>query len=282
MKINPNGFREYDARWIFEKDIDIEGITNLGKGLGTQIIGHTKKINPRVTVGHDYRSYSEKIKKALTEGLMSTGCNVEDIGLSLSPMVYFAQFNLNSDAIAMVTASHNENGWTGVKMGIQKGLTHAPEEMANLKDITLNKKFLNGDGSFKKIDDFNTKKIIQSFDIIIDGTDNFSSKFLINKFSKILKKVLISGAIGKFDGHIFGFNFSKKTKPCLESFYQGTPDDDLATCEEDGVIGTVAGIVGNIQANEAIKYILDVGKCLNGKVLIINLLNLEFRICDLI
>ena len=137
--------------------------------------------------------------------------------------------------------------------------------------------------SFKtKIDDFNIKKIIQSFDIIIDGTDNFESKFLINKFSKILKKVFISGAIGKFDGHIFGFNFSKKTKPCLESFYQGTPDDELATCEEDGVIGTVAGIVGNIQANEAIKYILDIGKCLNGKVLIINLLNLEFRICNLV
>ena len=154
MKINPNGFREYDARWVFEKEIDIEGITNLGKGLGTQIISHTKKNNPKVTVGHDYRSYSEKIKKALTEGLISTGCNVEDVGLSLSPMVYFAQFNLNSDAIAMVTASHNENGWTGVKMGIQKGLTHAPEEMANLKDITLNKKFLNGSGSVKKIDDF--------------------------------------------------------------------------------------------------------------------------------
>ena len=134
----------------------------------------------------------------------------------------------------------------------------------------------------KKVDDFNIKKIIQSFDIIIDGTDNFRSKFLINKFSKILKKVLISGAIGKFDGHIFGFNFSKKTKPCLESFYQGIPDDDLATCEEDGVIGTVAGIVGNIQANEAIKYILNVGKCLNGKVLIINLLNLEFKICNLV
>ena len=154
MKINPNGFREYDARWVFEKDIDIEGITNLGKGLGTQIISHTKKNNPRVTVGHDYRSYSEKIKKALTEGLISTGCNVEDVGLSLSPMVYFAQFNLNSDAIAMVTASHNENGWTGVKMGIQKGLTHAPEEMENLKDITLNNKFLNGNGSVKIIDDF--------------------------------------------------------------------------------------------------------------------------------
>ncbi len=154
MKINPNGFREYDARWLFEKDIDIEGITNLGKGLGTQIIAHTKKDNPRVIVGHDYRSYSEKIKRALIEGLISTGCNVEDIGLSLSPMVYFAQFNLNSDAIAMVTASHNENGWTGVKMGIKKGLTHAPEEMSELKDITLNSKFKSGKGKIKEINDF--------------------------------------------------------------------------------------------------------------------------------
>ena len=154
MKINPNGFREYDARWIFEKDIDIEGITNLGKGLGTQIISRTKKSNPRVVVGHDYRSYSEKIKTALTEGLISTGCHVEDVGLSLSPMVYFAQFNLNSDAIAMVTASHNENGWTGVKMGVRKGLTHAPEEMSELKDITLNKKFRSGKGNIKRIEEF--------------------------------------------------------------------------------------------------------------------------------
>ena len=156
MKINPNGFREYDARWIFEKDIDLEGITNLGKGFGTQIINHTKKNNTRVIVGHDYRSYSEKIKKALTEGLISTGCNVEDVGLSLSPMIYFAQFNLNSDAIAMVTASHNENGWTGVKMGIKKGLTHAPEEMMELKEITLNEQFIEGDGNEKKIDDFHS------------------------------------------------------------------------------------------------------------------------------
>ena len=154
MKINPNGFREYDARWLFEKDIDLEGITNLGKGLGTQIIKHTKNKNPRVIVGHDYRSYSEDIKKALINGLKSTGCNVEDIGLSLSPTVYFAQFNLNSDAIAMVTASHNENGWTGVKMGIKKGLTHAPEEISELKDLTLNKKFIEGKGSVKKIENF--------------------------------------------------------------------------------------------------------------------------------
>ena len=154
MKINPNGFREYDARWLYEKDIDLEGITNLGKGLGTQIIKHTNKSNPRVIVGHDYRSYSKDIKKALINGLISTGCNVEDIGLSLSPTVYFAQFNLNSDAIAMVTASHNENGWTGVKMGIEKGLTHAPKEMEELKEITLNKNFITGKGKDKKIKDF--------------------------------------------------------------------------------------------------------------------------------
>ena len=154
MKINPNGFREYDARWLYEKDIDLEGITNLGKGLGTQVVRHTKKTNPRIIVGHDYRSYSEDIKKALINGLISTGCNIEDIGLALSPTVYFAQFNLNSDAIAMVTASHNENGWTGVKMGIKKGLTHAPEEMSELKNITLNKKFIEGKGSIKKIENF--------------------------------------------------------------------------------------------------------------------------------
>ena len=154
MLINSNGFREYDARWIYEKDIDLDGMTNLGKGLGTQIIKRTKKNNPRVIVGHDYRSYSEEIKKALKKGLKSTGCNVEDIGLSLSPTVYFAQFHLNADAIAMVTASHNENGWTGVKMGIEKGLTHAPDEMKELKEITLNKKFITGSGSEKEIKNF--------------------------------------------------------------------------------------------------------------------------------
>jgi phosphomannomutase / phosphoglucomutase len=154
LKIDPYGFREYDARWLYGKDINSVGITNLGKGLGSQIKIHTKKKNPRVIVGNDYRSYSEEIKTALKEGLISTGCFVEDVGLSLSPMVYFAQFNLDADAIAMVTASHNENGWTGVKMGIKKGLTHAPEEMKELKDITLNKKFLKGKGTEKQIKNF--------------------------------------------------------------------------------------------------------------------------------
>ena len=154
VHINPLGFREYDARWIYKKDINQLGIENLGRGLGTQIITHTKKGNPRVIIGHDYRSYSEEIKLALKKGLISTGCFVEDIGLSLSPMVYFAQFNLNADAVAMVTASHNENGWTGVKMGIQKGLTHAPDEMKELKNITLKKDFIIGKGNEKKINNF--------------------------------------------------------------------------------------------------------------------------------
>ncbi len=179
MKINPNGFREYDARWLYEKDIDLEGITDLGKGLGSQIIKHTNKANPRVIVGHDYRSYSETIKKSLINGLTSTGCFVEDVGLSLSPTVYFAQFNLNSDGIAMVTASHNENGWTGVKMGIKKGLTHAPKEMSELKDITLNKKFITGKGSIKKIDGF---KNIYSNDLIKK-----------NKINKTIKAVVACG-----------------------------------------------------------------------------------------
>jgi len=179
IKIDPYGFREYDARWLYEKDINREGITNLGKGLGTQIKKHTQKENPRVIVGHDYRSYSEEIKSALKKGLISTGCNIEDVGLSLSPMVYFAQFNLDADAVAMVTASHNENGWTGVKMGIKKGLTHAPEEMKELKDITLNEKFSNGKGNEKQIENF--QQVYK--DDLING----------NKINKKIKAVVACG-----------------------------------------------------------------------------------------
>ena len=189
IKIDPNGFREYDARWLYEKDINLLGLENLGKGFGTQIIKNTNKDNPRVIVGHDYRSYSEEIKAALKRGLISTGCNIEDIGLSLSPTVYFAQFNLNADAVAMVTASHNENGWTGVKMGIQKGLTHTPEEMKELKDITLNQKFIEGKGSEKEIKDL--QKIYK--------------EDLINK-NKINKKIRAVIACGNGTAGIFAPN----------------------------------------------------------------------------
>ena len=178
-KIDPYGFREYDARWLYKESINLLGIENLGKGLGTQILKHTKKNNPRVIVGHDYRSYSEEIKASLKKGLISTGCFVEDLGLSLSPMVYFAQFNLNADAVAMVTASHNENGWTGVKMGIKKGLTHAQEEMKELKDITLNQKFIKEKGNEKEIKNF--QKIYKD-DLIIK-----------NKINKNIKAVVACG-----------------------------------------------------------------------------------------
>ena len=179
IKIDPYGFREYDARWLYKKDINLAGIANLGKGLGTQVKIHTKKDNPRIIVGHDYRSYSEEIKTSLKQGLISTGCNVEDVGLSLSPMVYFAQFNLDSDAVAMVTASHNENGWTGVKMGIKKGLTHGLEEMKDLKNITLNENFTEGHGTEKKIENFQQ---IYKDDLISN-----------NKISKKIKVVVACG-----------------------------------------------------------------------------------------
>ena len=193
LKIDPYGFREYDARWVYNKDINAEGITNLGKGFGTQIINHTKKNNPRVIVGHDYRSYSEEIKAALKKGLISTGCFVEDIGLSLSPMVYFAQFDLGSDAVAMVTASHNENGWTGVKMGIKKGLTHAPEEMKELKEITLNQKFIINQGNEKKIDNY----------------QNIYKEDLIKK-NKINKKIKAVVACGNGTAGIFAPDILRK------------------------------------------------------------------------
>ena len=151
--IDEFGFREYDARWLFPDSINELGIEAVGKGFGTQVINKVK--NPTVIVGHDYRSYSENVKKNFVKGLLSTGCNVKDIGLCLSPTVYLSQFKLNSDAVAMITASHNENGWTGIKMGIEKGLTHCKDEMSDLKHIVLNEKFIKGEGKFEEVKEFN-------------------------------------------------------------------------------------------------------------------------------
>src|ERR1700685_1542994 len=133
--VTANGFREYDARWLFGKEINLLGIQALGLGLGTYL--HDIGVTPKVVTGHDYRSYSLSIKQALILGLMRAGCEVHDIGLALSPVAYFAQFALDCPAVAMVTASHNENGWTGVKMGAQRPLTFGPEEMGALKKIVL-------------------------------------------------------------------------------------------------------------------------------------------------
>jgi phosphomannomutase/phosphoglucomutase len=141
--VKATGFREYDARWLFGPDINLLGVQALGLGLGTYIqeLGQSK-----IVVGHDFRSYSSSIKNALILGLLSAGCEVHDIGLALSPTAYFAQFDLDIPCVAMVTASHNENGWTGVKMGAQKPLTFGPDEMGRLKAIVLGGEFVERDG----------------------------------------------------------------------------------------------------------------------------------------
>src|SRR3989440_5126552 len=142
--VKPTGFREYDARWLFEKEINLMGVQALGLGLGTLI--HDMGVPPNLVTGHDFRAYSASIKQALTVGLMAAGIKVHDIGLALTPMAYFAQFDLDVAAVAMVTASHNDNGWTGVKMGTQRPVTFGPDEMGHLRDIVLQGKFRYADG----------------------------------------------------------------------------------------------------------------------------------------
>ena len=134
--IVPTGFREYDARWKYPDEINLPGITALGLGLATQMFA--RGIDPVIAVANDYRDYSLSIKNALMLGLIQGGVLVKDIGPAVSPMAYFAQFHLDVPAVAMVTASHNPNGWTGVKMGFERPLTHGPDEMSELRDIVLN------------------------------------------------------------------------------------------------------------------------------------------------
>jgi phosphomannomutase / phosphoglucomutase len=133
--VKPTGFREYDARWLFPTEINLMGLNAIGLGIAT-LAG--KRGRPkRFVVGHDYRSYSASVKQALITGLLAGGAEVHDIGLALSPMAYFAQFALEVEGVAMVTASHNDNGWTGIKMGMNRPLTFGPEEMTALKEIVL-------------------------------------------------------------------------------------------------------------------------------------------------
>ena len=133
--IRPEGFREYDARWKHPEEINLPGMTALGLGLGTQMA--RRGVKPEIVVANDYRDYSLSVKNALVLGLVQAGVRVRDIGPALSPMAYFAQIHLGAPAVAMVTASHNPNGWTGVKMGFDSPLTHGPDEMAELRDIVL-------------------------------------------------------------------------------------------------------------------------------------------------
>ena len=129
-----------------------------------------------------------------------------------------------------------------------------------------------------RLNNDNFNKIINDYDYIVDGSDNFATKFLLNDFCLKFKKVLVTGAISKFDGHIFTFNFKDKKIPCLRCFFQeSNVSDDLLNCESEGVLGTVAGIVGTIQANEVLKKILNIGVGLDGYIFILDLLLLNFR-----
>jgi len=129
-----------------------------------------------------------------------------------------------------------------------------------------------------RLNSINFKKIINDYDYIVDGSDNFKTKFLLNDFCLKFKKILVTGAISKFDGHIFTFDFKNKKIPCLRCFFQESKIlDDLLNCESEGILGTVAGIVGTIQANEVLKKILNIGKSIDGYIFILDLLNLNFR-----
>lgn len=142
--ITASGFREYDTRWRYPEQIDLAGLTALGLGFGTQI--HMAGLLPTVVVGQDYRSYSPQVCAAFVQGLVAAGCTVTEVGTVLSPTAYFAQGHLDVAAVAMITASHNPNGWTGVKLGYEYPLTHGPDEMAQLRDIVLNNRGIARDG----------------------------------------------------------------------------------------------------------------------------------------
>ena len=124
----------------------------------------------------------------------------------------------------------------------------------------------------------NIENIIKNYELIIDGSDNFKTKFLVNDYCKKFKKKLVTGAISKFDGHIFTFDFKDKKTASLKNFYQEKEiSDDNLNCEFEGILGTTATIVGTTQANEALKMIMEIGQNLKNQILIIDLLNLNFK-----
>jgi molybdopterin/thiamine biosynthesis adenylyltransferase len=167
---------------------------------------------------------------------------------------------------------------------IHRQTLYDEKDLGKLKVKAAKKKLANINPKTKiniynfKLDKKKFKKIIKNYDYIVDGTDNFETKFLINDISLKYKKFLVTGAISKFDGHIFTLDFNNKKNPCLRCFYQEeTISDDILNCEYEGILGTVAGIIGTMQANEVIKNILNIGKDLNGYILILDFLNLNFR-----
>ena len=204
--------------------------------------------------------------KVLIVGAGGLGCPISDLltrsGVGLLGVIDFDKVSLSN--------IHRQTLYTTKDIG--KFKVKVLKKKLNLINKEVNVKIYN-----KRADDKNLKKIINKYDIIVDGSDNFKTKFLLNEFSLKFKKKLIVGAISKFDGHIFSFNFNKKSTPCLKCFYQTEPSDDFLNCESEGILGSTANIIGGIQANEVIKIILGIGKNLKSNIFILDFLNLNFR-----
>ncbi len=155
--IKPTGFREYDVRWRLEgtdqPELNYSGLVVLGKAFGTWLFNHLKGFSkdPQVVVGHDFRSYSQNVKNAFCLGLLSAGARVVDVGLLLSPTLYFAQHHLNIPAGAMITASHNENGWTGIKLAQGLSQTFEPKEVKEFRAIVESGTFRQGAGQYRSV-----------------------------------------------------------------------------------------------------------------------------------
>ena len=204
--------------------------------------------------------------KVLIIGAGGLGCPIADYlsraGVGTIGIADFDKINLSN--------IHRQNLYNLKDIGKYK-VDVVKEKIKSINPFTKIKTYK------KKITNKNLNNVIKSFDIIVDGSDNFKTKFLLNKYSIKYKKNLIVGAISKFDGHIFSFNFQSKKTPCLKCFYQSEISDEILDCESEGILGPVAGIVGNIQANEVLKNILKLNNNLDDSILIINLLTLNFR-----
>ena len=204
--------------------------------------------------------------KVLIVGIGGLGCPVADLltrsGVGVIGLIDYDKVNLSN--------IHRQTLFTTQDVGKYK--VNVAKKKLNLinKEVKIN--IYN-----QKADEKNLNKLINGYDIIVDGSDNFKTKFLLNKFSLKFKKKLIVGAISKFDGHVFTFNFTSKKSSCLKCFYQSEPSDEILNCETEGIFGSIANIIGSIQANETLKAILNIGNNLKSNILILDLLNLNFR-----
>tara|TARA_B100000900_G_scaffold185619_1_gene157390 strand:+ start:156 stop:908 length:753 start_codon:yes stop_codon:yes gene_type:complete len=211
----------------------------------------------------------EKINQAkvLIVGVGGLGCPVAEFLVRAG----VRNIGIVDDDIVSISNIHRQSLYDTNDIKISKTKS-AKNKLKKINPNTIIK-------SYKlKIDKTNIKKIIKDYDHIVDGSDNFKTKFLLNDFAIKFKKFLVVGAISKFDGHLFTYDFKNRKSPCLRCFFQEDKiSDDILNCEYEGVIGTVAGILGTLQANEVLKQILNIGRNLDGKILILDLLNLEFR-----